>query len=354
MLGLDELCRAMVENNASDLHISAGVPPLLRIDGDLYPMELPSLNPAQTKELAYQILSEEQIKEFERDHELDMSFGIKGLSRFRVNVYLDRGSAAIALRTIPYEIFSFDELGLPRCIAEMSEKPYGLVLVCGPTGSGKSTTLATILDKINRTRRAHIITIEDPIEFLHSHQTSLVNQREVFSDTHSFSAALKRVLRQDPDVILIGEMRDLETIEAAISVAETGHLVFATLHANDATQAINRMIDVFPAHQQPQVRTQLSFVLEGVVIQRLLMRASGEGRALAMEIMLPDTAIRSLIREGKLQQIYSAIMTGGGVGMQTMNQSLAHLYRNNAITYDVAMHSSADAEDLQRIIEKGY
>ena len=354
MLGLDELCRALVENNASDLHISVGVPPLLRIDGDLFPMELPKLTPEQTKELAYQILSEEQIKEFEQERELDMSFGIKGLSRFRVNVYVDRGSTTIALRTIPYEIIDFDQLGLPRAVADMSDKPYGLVLVCGPTGSGKSTTLATIVDKVNRTRRAHIITIEDPIEFLHSHQTSLVNQREVFSDTHSFAAALKRVLRQDPDVILIGEMRDLETIEAAISVAETGHLVFATLHANDATQAINRMIDVFPAHQQPQVRTQLSFVLEGVIIQRLLPRAGGSGRALAMEIMLPDTAIRSLIREGKLQQIYSAITTGGGVGMQTMNQSLGHLYRNSAITYEIAMTASADPEDLQRIIEKGY
>ena len=354
MIGLDELCRAMIENNASDLHLAAGVPPLLRIDGDLFPMELDALSPEQTKELAFQILTEEQIKEFEKTHELDMSFGIRGLSRFRVNVYLDRGSVAAALRTIPYEIFTFEELALPACIAELAEKPYGLVLVCGPTGSGKSTTLATCLDRVNRTRRCHIITIEDPIEYLHSHQVSLVNQREVFSDTHSFAAALKRVLRQDPDVILIGEMRDLETIEAAISVAETGHLVFATLHANDATQAINRIIDVFPSHQQPQVRTQLSFVLEGVIIQRLLPRSSGKGRALAMEIMLPDTAIRSLIREGKLQQIYSAITTGGGRGMQTMNQSLAHLYRNGMITYDIAVSASQDPEDLQRIIEKGF
>ena len=353
MLGLDELCRAMIENNSSDLHIAAGVPPLLRIDGELYPMELDPLKPEHTKELAYSILSEEQIKEFEREHELDMSFGIKGLSRFRVNVYLDRGSTAIALRTIPYEIIPFEQLGLPPSIAELANRPHGLVLVCGPTGSGKSTTLATLIDKINRERRAHVITIEDPIEYLHSHQSCLVNQREVFTDTNSFAAALKRVLRQDPDVILIGEMRDLETIEAAVSVAETGHLVFATLHANDATQAINRMIDVFPAHQQEQVRTQLSFVLEGVVIQRLLPRASG-GRVLALEVMFPDTAIRALIREAKLEQVYSAITTGGGRGMQTMNQSLASLFRHNLITEEVAISASSDPHDLQRILEKGW
>ncbi len=354
MLQVEELCQQMIEHNASDLHLAVGVAPQLRIDGDLFPMDSPPLTPEATKTLAYSILTERQIKEFENDKELDMSFGIKGLSRFRVNLYVDRGSVTVALRTIPYEIMSFEELGLPRAVRDMSERPQGLVLVCGPTGSGKSTTLAALIDKINLEKRCHIITIEDPIEYLHSHRSSIVNQREVFADTHSFSHALKHILRQDPDVIMIGEMRDLETMETALTVAETGHLVFATLHSNDATQSITRIIDVFPPHRQLQVRMQLSFVLEGIIVQKLLPKRSQNGRAVALEIMIPNPAIRSLIREEKLHQIYSAISTGGQLGMQTMNQGLHKLYKSGQITYEVALDSSMIQEDLLRLMGKGF
>lgn len=351
---VEELCQQMIEHNASDLHLAVGVPPQLRIDGELFPMDAKPLTPDITKNLAYSILTERQIKEFENDKELDMSFGIKGLSRFRVNMYLDRGSVSVAVRTIPYEIPTFEELGLPRAVREMADRPMGLVLVCGPTGSGKSTTLATLINRINLERRCHVVTIEDPIEYLHGHKSSIVNQRELYADTHSFGAALKHILRQDPDVIMIGEMRDLETIEAALTVAETGHLVFATLHCNDATQSITRIVDVFPPHRQMQVRMQLSFVLEGVIVQKLLPKRSQNGRALALEVMVPTPGIRSLIREEKLQQIYSAISTGGQLGMQTMNQSLHKLYQSGQISYEQALDSSMNQEDLLRLMGKGF
>ncbi|GAB4330299.1 MAG: type IV pilus twitching motility protein PilT [Candidatus Abyssubacteria bacterium] len=354
MMQLEELCRHMVENGASDLHLAVGIPPQLRIDGELYSMDTETLTPDITKSLAYSILTEQQIKEFEQEHELDMSFGIKGLSRFRVNLFIDRGSVSAAIRTIPYDVMSFEELGLPKCVREFAERPQGLILVCGPTGSGKSTTLAALINKINTERRCHVVTIEDPIEYLHQHKQSIVNQREVYSDTHSFAHALKHILRQDPDVIMIGEMRDLETIDAAITVAETGHLVFATLHSNDATQTINRIVDVFPPHRQTQVRTQLSFVIEGVLVQRLLPRKDMNGRVLALEIMVATPAIRSLIREEKLHQIYSSISTGGALGMQTMNQSLYKLYKSGQISYEVALESSANQEDLLRLMGKGF
>jgi twitching motility protein PilT len=298
-------------------------------------------------------MNEEQIAEFEEEKECDLSFGVTGLSRFRLNVYRDRGSVVGAFRTIPYEILDFDELGLPDPIADFAYKPHGLVLVCGPTGSGKSTTLASIIDKINRERQVHIITIEDPIEFLHSHKTAIVNQREIHSDTNSFSAALKRILRQDPDVILIGEMRDPETILAGLTVAETGHLAFATLHTNDALQTMNRIIDVFPANQQDQVRTQLSFVLEGVCVQQLIPKADGDGRAMCMELMLMNPAIRALIRSEKLEQIPSMIEIGAGEGMMTMNQSLYRLYKRNIVTLDMVMKRSSNQEGLQNLIDKG-
>ena len=354
MIQVEELCQQMIEHNASDLHLAVGVSPQLRIDGELFPMDSKPLTPDVTKNLAYSILTERQIKEFEGEKELDMSFGIKGLSRFRVNLYLDRGSVTVAIRTIPYEIPTFEELGLPKAVREMAERPQGLVLVCGPTGSGKSTTLAALIDKINVERRCHVVTIEDPIEYLHTHKSCIVNQREVYVDTHSFTASLKHILRQDPDVIMIGEMRDLETMEAALTVAETGHLVFATLHSNDATQSITRVVDVFPAHRQLQVRMQLSFVLEGIIVQKLLPKKNQNGRALALEIMVPTPGIRSLIREEKLQQVYSAISTGGALGMQTMNQGLHNLYKSNQISYEQALESSMNQDDLLRLMGKGF
>ena len=297
--------------------------------------------------------TEEQVAEFETEKECDMSFGIEGLSRFRLNVYRDRGSVVAAFRSIPIEILTFEELGLPRVTADLAYRHMGLVLVCGPTGSGKSTTLASILDKINRERKCHIITIEDPIEYLHHHKMSVVNQRELNSDTKSFSAALKRVLRQDPDVILIGEMRDPETIQAALTVAETGHLAFATLHTNDALQTINRIVDVFPSGQQAQIRTQLSFVLEGVMVQQLIPRSDGLGRALAMEIMLPNPAIRSLIRAEKLEQIPSMIEIGKGEGMMTMNQSLFSLIQRGVIRPDDALLRSSEPDELRQMMSMG-
>ncbi len=309
--------------------------------------------PENTQELIYSVMNEDQIAEFESEKECDLSFGIEGLSRFRLNIYRDRGSVVGAFRAIPFEILSFEQLGLPRVISEFAFRPVGLVLVCGPTGSGKSTTLAAIINKINVERKCHIITIEDPIEYLHGHRMSIVNQREVHSDTLSFAAALKRILRQDPDVILIGEMRDPETIQAALTVAETGHLAFATLHTNDALQTINRIVDVFPSGQQAQVRTQLSFVLEGVVIQQLIPRADGLGRAMAMEIMVPNPAIRSLIRAEKIEQIPSMIEIGKGEGMMTMNQSLYRLLRRGIITTDMAFKRSMDPEGLQNLVNKG-
>lgn len=351
---IKELLTKAIKEGASDMHIVVGAPPMIRVHGGLEPLRgYPRLGPDQTQEIIYSVMNEEQVAEFESSRECDLSFGVEGVSRFRLNVYRDRGSVVGAFRSIPFEILSFEELGLPRVIAEFAYRPVGLVLICGATGSGKSTTLAAVIDKVNRDRNVHIITIEDPIEYLHNHQKSIVNQREVHADTNSFAAALKRVLRQDPDVILIGEMRDTETIQAALTVAETGHLAFATLHTNDALQTINRIVDVFPASQQEQVRTQLSFVLEAVCVQQLVPRADGMGRVLAMEIMLPNPAIRSLIRADKLEQIPSMIEIGKGEGMMTMNQSLYRLMRRGIISAESAFKRTSDPEGLQNLVEKG-
>ncbi|NIA13738.1 MAG: PilT/PilU family type 4a pilus ATPase [Nitrospiraceae bacterium] len=353
-LNIKELLTKTIHEGASDLHIVVGAPPMIRLHGSLEPMPgYDPLTPEESQELIYSVMNEEQVAEFEAEKECDLSFGITNLSRFRLNVYRDRGSVVAAFRAIPFEVMSFEELGLPRIVSEFAYRPVGLVLVCGPTGSGKSTTLAAIVDRINRERAVHIITIEDPIEFLHRHDRSIINQREVHADTKSFGASLKRVLRQDPDVILIGEMRDTETIQAALTVAETGHLVFATLHTNDALQTINRIVDVFPASQQDQVRTQLSFVLEGVVVQQLIPRSDSGGRVLALEIMAPNPAIRALIRSEKLEQIPSMIEIGSGDGMMTMNQSLYRLCRRGIISNEMAMKRSPNPEGLQRLMEKG-
>jgi twitching motility protein PilT len=351
-VNLHQLLRAMIEKGASDMHITTGSPPLLRIDGAIVPLKLSPLSPIETKQLCYSVLTEEQKIQFEKNKELDLSFGVKSLSRFRANIFMQRGAVSGAFRSIPFKILSFDELGLPPIVADLAARPRGLVLVTGPTGSGKSTTLASILDKINNETRQHIMTVEDPIEYLHPHKRSIVNQREVGSDTGTFKQALKYVLRQDPDVVLVGEMRDLETIEAALTIAETGHLVFATLHTNSAIQSINRIIDVFPPHQQSQVRAQLSFVLEGVISQLLLPRAGAPGRCLAMEVMVPNAAIRNLIREDKVHQIYTQMQVGQAKhGMQTLNQSLYSLYARRLITLEEAMGRSNDIEELRMMIE---
>lgn len=351
-VNLHQLLRAMIEKGASDMHITTGSPPLLRIDGDIVPLKLPPLSAIETKQLCYSVLTEEQKIQFEKNKELDLSFGVKSLSRFRANIFMQRGAVSGAFRTIPFKILGFEELGLPAVVAELATKPRGLILVTGPTGSGKSTTLASIIDKINSETRQHIMTIEDPIEYLHPHKNSIVNQREVGTDTGSFKQALKYVLRQDPDVVLVGEMRDLETIEAALTIAETGHLVFATLHTNSAVQSINRIIDVFPPHQQPQVRAQLSFVLEGVLSQLLLPRAGAPGRALCLEVLVPNAAIRNLIREDKVHQIYSQMQLGQSKhGMLTMNQSLYTLYARRLISLEEAMGHSSDQEELRSMIE---
>jgi len=346
MPSLHELLRIMIERNASDLHITVGSPPQLRIDGKLTPLDMPPLTAAETKQMCYSILTEAQKHKYEQENELDLSFGIKDLSRFRANIFLQRGTVAGAFRTIPYQIRGFEELGLPPIVKELTKKPRGLILVTGPTGSGKSTTLATMIDEINSTRNEHIVTIEDPIEYLHPHKGCIVNQREVGADTKSFKNALKYILRQDPDVVLIGEMRDLETIETALTIAETGHLAFATLHTNSCVQTINRIIDVFPPFQQPQVRAQLSMVLEGVLSQVLIPKVGG-GRVLALEIMVPNAAIRNLIREEKVHQIYSQMQMGQSkFGMQTMNQSLCDLYVRRLITYEDAIGRSSDPDEL--------
>jgi twitching motility protein PilT len=349
---LHQLLKTMVEKGASDLHITTGTSPLLRIDGSIVPLKLPPLGAVETKQLCFSVLSEEQRAEFEKNNELDLSFGIKGLSRFRANIYTQRGAVAGAFRTIPFKILSFDELGLPKVIADLAEKPSGLVLVTGPTGSGKSTTLAAIIDKINTEQRLHIITIEDPIEYLHPHKLSVVNQREVGTDTAGFKHALKYVLRQDPDVVLVGEMRDLETIEAALTISETGHLVFATLHTNSAVSTINRIIDAFPSHQQPQIRAKLSFVLQGVVSQQLLARHGAPGRVLALEVLIPNPAVRNLIREDKIHQIYSQMQVGQEkYSMQTLNQSLFSLYQRRFISQEEAMNRSIEPEELRMMME---
>ena len=354
MANLHQLLKAMVEKGASDLHVTTGSPPQLRIDGKLVPLKTPPLSPVDTKQLSYSILTDAQKHKFEEDSELDLSFGVKGLSRFRANIFMQRGAVAGAFRTIPFKILTFAELGLPPIVTELTKKPRGLILVTGPTGSGKSTTLASIIDKINTDRHEHIITIEDPIEYLHPHKNCLVNQREIGADTQSFKKALKYILRQDPDVVLIGEMRDLETVEAALVISETGHLAFATLHTNSAVQTINRILDVFPPYQQPQVRAQLSFVLEGVLTQNLLPRAGGPGRVLIIEVMVPNPAIRNLIREDKVHQVYSQMQVGQTkFGMQTFNQSLALAYSKRLITLEEAMGRSSDADELKNMLSSG-
>jgi len=351
---LSELLKKMIEMGGSDLHITTNSAPRVRVHGHLRPLEMPPLTAADTKSLAYSVLTDAQKHRFEENLELDFSFGLKNLARFRGNVFNQRGAVASVFRTIPWEIKGFESLGLPPIVKAMCDKPRGLILVTGPTGSGKSTTLAAMLDKINSERDEHMITIEDPIEFLHNHKRCLVNQREVHSDTHSFSNSLRAALREDPDIVLIGEMRDLETIEAALRIAETGHLTFATLHTNSAASTINRIIDVFPAHQQPQIRAQLSMVLEGVLCQALIPRVDGRGRAMVMEILVPNPAIRNLIREDKIHQIYSAMQTGTGQsGMQTFNQSLANTYFVKQITLEVAMARSSNPDELQDMINRG-
>ncbi|MCW8130721.1 MAG: type IV pilus twitching motility protein PilT [Planctomycetota bacterium] len=354
MITLEELLRVMMERRSSDLHVTAGSAPRIRIDGALVPLEYDILDAEMTQKLVYSILDNEQIAKFESEKELDMSFGISGIGRFRVNVFYQRGAVGTAIRVIPYEIATFEQLGVPQQVCErLCALPKGLILVTGATGSGKSTTLASMIDHINTTGQWHIITIEDPIEFVHRNKQCLVNQREVGPDTRSFAQALKHVLRQDPDVVLIGEMRDKETIELGLTLAETGHLTFATLHTSNCVQTINRIIDVFPAEQQNQIRTQLSFVLEGVFCQQLLPLSQGKGRVLCPEIMIPNDAIRANIRDDKVHQIYSAIQTGGKSGMKTMNQSLFDLYRSGKIAYDAAFNYSHNPEDLKKMFEKG-
>ncbi len=353
MPNLHQLLQAMIEKGASDLHITTGSPPMARINGSLTPLDSASLGPAETKQLLYSVLTDAQKHRFEEENELDFSFGLKGLSRFRGNIFMQRGAVAGAMRTIPFKVLSFDELGLPPVVRELVKKPRGLILVTGPTGSGKSTTLASMIDHVNESRHEHIITIEDPIEFLHPHKKCIVNQREVTSDTKSFKAALKYVLRQDPDVVLIGELRDLETIEAALTLSETGHLTFGTLHTNSAAQTVNRIIDVFPSHQQSQIRAQLALVLEGVLSQQLIPKKNAQGREMALEVMVPTSAIRNLIREDKVHQIYSSMQTGQGQnGMQTMNQSLCDLVKKGKISLDDAMGRSDHTDELTSLIQR--
>jgi len=354
-ISLSDLLKKLTELGGSDLHVTTNTAPQVRVHGELSPLEgYRVLTSADTKQLAYSVLTDAQKHRFEENLELDFSFGVKGLSRFRANIFNQRGAVGAVFRAIPYEIKPFEALGLPAVVKTMCDKPRGLILVTGPTGSGKSTTLAAMIDKINNDRHEHILTIEDPIEFLHNHKNCLVNQREVSADTHSFSSALRTALRQDPDVVLVGEMRDLETIESALRIAETGHLTFATLHTNSAASTINRIIDVFPADQQAQIRAQLSLVLEGIMCQSLIQKADGHGRAMALEILVPNAAIRNLIREDKVHQIYSMMQTGQDkYGMQTFNQALATLYHKRQITLEMAMQRSSNTDELKELIERG-
>ena len=350
---LSDLLKKLLELSGSDLHITTSSPPQVRVHGHLQPLDMPPLGPADTKQLAYSVMTDAQKHRFEEDFELDFSFGLKGLARFRANIFNQRGAVAAVFRVIPFEIKSFSQLNLPAVVSKLCDRPRGLILVTGPTGSGKSTTLAAMIDKINSERHEHIITIEDPIEFVHPHKNCLVNQREIHQDTKSFSGALRAALREDPDVVLIGEMRDLETIESALRIAETGHLTFGTLHTNSAASTINRVIDVFPAHQQPQIRAQLSLVLEGILCQSLLPRAGGQGRAMAMEVLVPNPAIRNLIREDKIHQIYSSMQSGQDkYGMQTFNQALMTLYLQKAITIETALLRSSSPDELQEMINR--
>jgi twitching motility protein PilT len=354
MATLPELLKMTVDLNGSDLHIAIDTPPQVRVHGELQRMQLPPMVASETKQLVYSVLTDSQKKRFEESNELDFSFGIRGLARFRCNVFQQRGAVGAVYRLIPEKIRAFGELGLPAVLATLADRPRGLVLITGPTGSGKSTTLAAMLDKINSERHGHILTIEDPIEYIHQHKNCLVNQREVHSDTVSFSAALRAALREDPDIVLIGEMRDLETVESALKIAETGHLTFGTLHTNSAAQTINRIIDIFPANQQAQIRTQLSLVLEGIVCQSLLPRADGKGRVCSLEIMVPTPAIRNLIRDDKIHQIYGSMQAGQEkLGMQTANQSLASLYMKRLISLETAMTASSNKDELQDMINRG-
>ena len=354
MATLPELLKTTVDMQGSDLHIATNTPPQVRVNGELRRLQMPELTPAEAKQLVYSVLTDSQKKRFEDSMELDFSFGIRGIARFRCNVFNQRGAVGAVYRLIPEKIRTFGELGLPAVLATLAERPRGLVLITGPTGSGKSTTLAAMLDKINSERHAHILTIEDPIEYIHPHKNCLVNQREVHSDTQNFTSALRAALREDPDIVLIGEMRDLETVEAALKIAETGHLTFATLHTNSAAQTINRIIDIFPSTQQSQIRTQLSLVLEGIVCQALLPRSDGKGRVVSLEIMVPSTAIRALIRDDKVHQIYGTMQAGQEkLGMQTANQSLASLYMKRLITLDTALAASSLRDELQDMINRG-
>ena len=351
---LQQLLKTMVEYGGTDLHVTLDSAPQVRIDGRMVPLKLPPMDAAQTRWLCYGIMTDQQKHRLEEDLEVDFSFGLQGIARFRANVFNQRGATAGVFRTIPEVIRSFEQLGLPPVVQALCDKPRGLVLVTGVTGSGKSTTLAAMLDRINETEPLHILTVEDPVEYVHHHKRSLVNQREIHADTQSFKKALRSALRQDPDVVLIGEMRDLETIEAALTIAETGHLTFATLHTSSCVQTINRIIDVFPAHQQAQVRAQLSLVLEGVICQALIPKASGKGRVLGLEVMVPSPAIRNLIREDKIHQIYSSMQTGQlKFGMQTFNQSLSKLVLKGEITQDAAMSYSSNQEELRELINRG-
>src|SRR4051794_36232297 len=355
MATLPELLKTLVEMDGSDLHIATATPPQVRVHGHLTRLQLPELAPSDTKQLVYSVLTDSQKKRFEETMELDFSFGIKAIgARFRCNVFMQRGAVGSVFRLIPEKIRAFGDLNLPPVLANLADRPRGLVLVTGPTGSGKSTTLAAMIDKINSERHGHILTIEDPIEYIHQHKNCLVNQREVHSDTGSFTNALRAALREDPDIVLIGEMRDLETVEAALKIAETGHLTFGTLHTNSAAQTINRIIDIFPSGQQSQIRTQLSLVLEGIVCQALLPKADGKGRVCSLEILVPTPAIRNLIREDKVHQIYGAMQTGQEKpGMQTANQSLASLYMKKQITLETALGNSSNKDELQDMITRG-
>ena len=350
-VNLRALLEEMIEREASDLHCTAGERPKLRVDGDITNSSCGEvLTPKDTLQLAYSVLTENQKKRFETEDELDFSFGIQNLARFRGNVFKQRGCVALVIRMIPFNVRTFQDLGLPHIVGQLAEKPRGLILVTGPTGSGKSTTLAAVIDKINKERQGHIITVEHPIEFIHRHQGCIVNQREVGTDTKSFASALKYALREDPDVILVGEMRDLETISAALTIAETGHLALATLHTNSAAESINRIIDVFPSNQQSQVRAQLAFVLEGVLTQTLVQKARGRGRAMAAEIMVATPAIRAMIREDKIHQIYSAMQAGKKFGMQTMNDALNQLYTSREVSKEECLRVSPDPNEFLRMI----